>query len=441
MEETLAIQDLSPRGYGVARWQKNKIEIAHAIPGDTVLADCNLRRNRPAKGRILSILSPSPDRVEPRCAHASLCGGCCWQQMDYNAQLRYKQAFVEATFGSPVQPILSAPSPWRYRNKMEFSFSENRAGTKFLGLMIAQAEPYVFNVEHCHLTNPWMSEVLRTVRDWWSQSALPAYNGRDNSGLLRYLTLREGMRTGQKMAILNTSASLDTEGFVDAVRSALPGEEPSIFLRIHRTLKGTPTDFSEEHLSGPTFIIEELRLSDRTLSFAISPSSFFQPNTLQAEVLYDTAMRLLAPAPSNLLFDLYAGTGTLAMAFASRVAKVVAVELNSQSVLDGQNNAQRNNITNVTFHAGDVGNILTKIGQQPDAVIVDPPRAGLDPQAVQQLIRLSPQKILYIACNPLTQTENCQELLAAGYSLAAIQPVDQFPHTYHIENIVLLVKN
>ena len=128
------------------------------------------------------------------------------------------------------------------------------------------------------------------------------------------------------------------------------------------------------------------------------------------------------------------------MAFASRVANVVAVELNPQSVLDGQNNAQRNGISNVTFYAGDVGKVLTQIGQQPDAVIVDPPRAGLDPQAIQQLIRLSPKKILYIACNPLTQAENCQQLLAEGYTLAVLQPVDQFPHTYHIENIALLVK-
>lgn len=456
MEKTAeaSIQNFTAKGYGVALLEpEGSFEIAHAIPGDEVRFERTRVKRAPKKGRLLEVLKASPNRVEPRCSHARMCGGCCWQQMAYEAQLAQKEERVRQAFPSqPVDPILRCADPYGYRNKMEFTFSENRAGMRFLGLMIAQAEPYVFNVTECHLASRWFSDVLTSVRAWWEESGLKAYYPPNDAGTLRYLTLREGVRTGQKMAVLNVSGNPEfapsrgqLDGYVAAVRSALPEGEPvSVFLRVHQTKKGKPTQFYEMHLFGSDHIVEELRLKQGKLSFKISPISFFQPNTLQAEKLYDAALDMLSPEDA-IVYDLYCGTGTLGMAAARFAKKVAGIELSPEAVIDAQENLARNGIRNVSVHQGDVGQILKQwIGQpgfeRPDAVIVDPPRAGLDPAAIGHLKNLLPKKIVYISCNPLTQAENVKELLQAGYRIERLQPVDQFPHTYHIENICLLVR-
>ncbi len=458
MQEEAVVQSFSLKGYGIARLERpdsqgrppDEFEVAHVIPGDKIIFELTRVKRRPKKGRLLEVLSPSPDRTEPRCVHARTCGGCCWQQMAYSAQLEQKQERVKQSFpGMAVDPIIPCASPFGYRNKMEFTFSENRAGDRFLGLMIAQAEPYVFNVTECHLTNPWFVQVLNGVRSWWIESGLKAYHPPHDTGTLRYLTLREGIRTGQKMAVLNVSGNPEfapnrrqLETFAEAVKSAFPGPENiSIFLRIHQTKKGRPTQFYEMNLSGPDHIVEELHLKDRILSFKISPISFFQPNTLQAEKLYDTALGMLQEG--TIVYDLYCGTGTLGMG-ASRFAKqVIGIELSPEAVIDAKENLVRNGIGNVEIHQGDVGQVMTGLMsspdfKRPDGVIVDPPRAGLDPLALQHLKTLFPKKIVYISCNPLTQKENVKELLKSGYQIKRLQPIDQFPHTYHIENVCLL---
>ncbi len=441
------VQNFTPRGYGVALLEKDEVEVAHALPGDRILFELTRKKRRPKKGRLLEILSPSADRVAPRCEHAQTCGGCTWQALRYEAQLKEKERRVRESFPKEaIEPIIPSEKQFAYRNKMEFTFSENRAGTKFLGLMIAQAEPYVFNVSECHLANPWFSQVLGSVRKWWESSGLKAYYPPEDRGSLRYLTLREGIRTGQKMAILNVSGNPEfalsreqLDGFVEAVQSVTQG---SIFLRIHQAKKGKPTQFFEMHLAGPDHIIEELHLDAGKFHFKISPISFFQPNTIQAEKLYNEALSLL-PKPCRTLYDLYCGTGTLGMAASSFAKQVVGIELSPEAVLDAKENLVRNGIQNVEIHQGDVGQVITKLMSQPhfmrpDAVIVDPPRAGLDPLAIHHLITLLPQTILYVSCNPITQAENIEELKKGGYKLKRLQPIDQFPHTYHIENIALL---
>ena len=457
MQETLealqiSIEKFTPKGYGAGISPSGReIEIAHCVPGDTALIEWKKKRRPPQKGRLIEIVSPSPDRVAPRCSHASVCGGCCWQQMSYEAQLRQKEERVQRVFQFPAEPIIPCETPFGYRNKMEFTFSENRGGTRYLGLMIAQAEPYVFNVSECHLCPSWFSQVLNAVRTWWESSGLKAYYPPADTGTLRYLTLREGVRTQQKMAVLNVSGNPDfaptreqLNDYAAAVRSVLPPEEPiSIFLRVHQTKKGRPTQFYEMHLFGPDHIVEELRLQSRTLSFKISPASFFQPNTLQAERLYDAALSLL-DSPAT-VYDLYCGTGTLGMAAAQKARRVIGIDLSPESILDAEENLKRNGIGNMTLHQGDVGKVLTHLmGRpdfaRPDAVIVDPPRAGLDPLALHHLKALLPRAIIYISCNPLTQAANIEELLTSGYRLQRLQPVDQFPHTYHIENIAYLVR-
>lgn len=455
----VSIHSFSPRGYGVGTLVRTapllplEVEVAHTLPQDRVRLALRGKTKGVRKGRLLDILNASPTRVEPPCKHARVCGGCSWQQMAYPAQLREKEKRVFHAFGAkyPVQPILAAPQIYRYRNKMEFSFSENRGGMRYLGLMIAQAEPYVFNTEECHLCQPWVSEALEEIRLWWEQSGLKAYNARTDEGTLRYITLRESVHTQGKMAILNVSGQVEfapTRSQLDSFIAALHkrfGEGISLFLRVHQTKKGRPTQFYEMHLAGPDHILEELHLQSGTFSFKVSPSSFFQPNTLQAERLYNAAIELLKPFKPSLVYDLYCGTGTFGMAISPFVQSVVGIELSPEAVLDAEENLKRNGIINCTFYQGDVGRILTnlptnRVGLFPEAIIVDPPRAGLDPAALKHLKSLQAKVILYVSCNPLTQAENIHELLKEGYQLKTLQPVDQFPHTYHIENIALLVR-
>lgn len=452
------IQKYSPKGYGVGAIERKdassmSVEIAHTVVGDVAQIEMRRKMRPPRKGRLLEVLTPSPDRAEPRCAHARVCGGCCWQQIDYSKQLSQKEKLVSELFNRPVNPIIGSQKCFEYRNKMEFSFSENRAGQKFLGLMIAQAEPYVFNVEHCHLCSPWFSDVLEQVRSWWQNSSILAYHPHRDEGTLRYLTLRESVHTGQKMAILNianrSELSIDDtqkylhQDFVRAVQEGAKTQDISIFLRVHEANRGKPTYFREVHLAGPDHIVEKLHVRGQILSFKISPSSFFQPNTLQAEKLYEAALSYIAHFDRPVVYDLYCGTGTLGMVAASIASQVIGIELSQEAVKDARENAARNKIEKIQFYAGDTGKVLTELMakpsfKHPDVVIVDPPRAGLDPLALHHLKTLSPKAILYISCNPTTQEANIQELLEAGYELKALQPVDQFPHTYHIENIAFL---
>lgn len=436
------VEAFSLKGYGVA----DGVEIAHVIPGDKILFEMTRKKRLPKKGRLLQVLEPSSNRVQPRCAHAQVCGGCSWQQMSYAAQLQEKQQRVQKAFDLSPDPIIPCAQPFEYRNKMEFTFSENRGGQKYLGLMIAQAEPYVFNLSECHLTNPWFAKTVLAVRSWWEASKIQAYFPPADRGALRYLTLREGIRTQQKMAILNVSGNpefalsrSELDQFVSAIQSV--AKDASIFLRIHQTKKGRPTQFYEMHLAGSDHIVEELRLQGGSLFFKISPISFFQPNTLAAETLYDAALSLLPKA--KIVYDLYCGTGTLGMVASKKADQVIGIELSPEAIIDSEENLKTNQISNVRLIQGDVGKVITSLmGEpsflRPDAVIVDPPRAGLDALALHHLKTLRPKTIIYISCNPLTQAQNVAELTKIGYQIKRLQPIDQFPHTYHIENIAYL---
>ena len=462
----IQIQHLNRKGRGVGSLQKTptspltSVDVVGAVPGDTVLALLGSKRRGRCQGQIQEIITPSPLRVFPKCIHVPVCGGCSLQQMDYSAQLKEKQAFIQTTFSSvisshtEVRPIIPCQNPWQYRNKMEFSFSQNRAGERFLGLMIAGSKGKVLNLSECHLCSPWMIDLLSAVRLWWEGSGLEAYRMND-TGSLRTLIMREGIATGDQMVMLTVSGNPDyaltqahLKGFIQALSQALPEEKQkrlSVFLRIQQIQKGSPTQFYEMHLHGPDHIIEKLQIQVQEqvvdLQFKISPTSFFQPNTLQAEKLYGAALSLVPPCQHVL--DLYAGTATLGLSMALRAKQVTAVELNPAAVFDAESNKALNGINNLELICGDVGAALDRLVQEPhftppDLVIIDPPRCGLDPLAIAQIVGLKPPFILYISCNPLSQAENMKSFIEHGYQVDVIQPVDQFPHTVHIENIVLL---
>ncbi|QVL57493.1 MAG: 23S rRNA (uracil(1939)-C(5))-methyltransferase RlmD [Simkaniaceae bacterium] len=453
MEFQIKISKYSKRGHGLGTIKKtpesppSSAEVVGTVIGDTALAEVGKKKKRIYSTTLKEIVIPSGDRVVPRCKYAGICGGCTWQQKDYQAQLKTKEKQVETLFGKQPLPIIPAEEPWHYRNKMEYTFSQNKEGEKFLGLIIARSKGRVLNLEECHLTSSWFIKVLGAVREWWKGSLLKAYHGYSDKGTLRTLTLREGKRTGDKMVFITISGNPDyminkteIQGFKEAVLKALPDETPSIFLRIQKIAKGTPTTFYEMHLYGPDLIEETLHVNKRALTFKISPDSFFQPNPLQAEKLYTHALKLADPQSTDTVFDLYCGTGTLGVIFAPYVKKVIGIELSPYAICDAEVNIKENNLSNIALHKGDVGSVLSHLNLTADLVIIDPPRSGLDPTAIKHLIRLSPKKILYISCNPLTQSQNISDLISEGYTLKTLQPIDQFPHTYHLENIAVLEK-
>ncbi len=463
---SVSIEGLNKRGWGIGVYQPpgpaqaGQVVVAGGLPGDRLAVRLGKKKRGKWRGDLVKILASSPMRVKPQCIHVPFCGGCTWQQMDYAAQLQEKEQRVKDLFAAllndstQVLPGIACEALWRQRNKMEFSFSQNRAGEKFLGLMIAGSRGHVMNLTECHIVSEWYTKLLGDVRCWWETSGLDAYR-LNNTGTLRTLIVREGKKTGDKLVMLTVSGNPDyaisqtqLQSFVDVVKMSVAEDERSrlsIFLRVQQILKGSPTQFFEMHLYGPDHLLEKMALPLEPpvhLTFKISPTSFFQPNTLQAEKLYAAALSMIS-FPKKHVFDLYAGTATLGMAMAAKAEKVTAIEINPHACFDAESNKELNGFTNMDILCGDVGKKLEELRQRPDfippdLVIIDPPRAGLDAAAIKHLKALGPAEILYVSCNPESQAANVQELVEEGYRLAKIQSVDQFPHTPHIENIVLL---
>lgn len=469
--EEIAVIKFCSTGAGIGLRQRqdgetDEVEVPFSMVGDKALVQRRSKRKGRYPSKLLEIIEPAPQRIPAKCIHFSSCGGCAWQHIPYDMQLQIKEMQIRKLFESHGKEVLYHPAlpcetPWYYRNKMEFSFSQNKTGKKFLGLLLEGGRGKVFNMEECHLTGSWHAHTLEALRQWWESTGLAAYHHSKDEGSLRTLTLREGMRTGDRMVILLVSGNPDyalkqsqVSSFVETVKKVAEPQKGrlSIFLRIQQIAKGRPTHFYEMHLAGPDHIREELHIERKagagvtTFDFTISPTAFFQPNTFQAERLYSRAIQMAALNEQDTVFDLYCGTGALGVLMAPSSGKVFAVELCKEAVLDAKSNMQNNHITNMEVVAGDVGTVLSEMKEKgvlvsPKLLLLDPPRVGLDDLAMQQVLGLSPKTILYISCNPRTQAANIARLCSeGGYRLKEIQPVDQFAHTAHMENIALLKK-
>ncbi len=466
------ITGLSSKGNGLGYVQPAdgipyEVEVPFTMPGDKVRAFVVYKRRNKCKAVLEEILEPSAERIAARCIHFATCGGCRWQHIEYQKQLQHKEAYIRHCFASllsheiTVYPIIPCSPPWNYRNKMEFTFSSNRLQEHFLGLIKDSSKGKVFNLTECHLVNGWFAEAVKTVRQWWEESKLDAFHPFRNTGSLRTLTVREGLRTGDRMVILTVSGNPDfalkkhdLTSFVAFIRDAIEPTDPdcylSIFLRIQQTAKGMATNFYEMQLYGPDHMREILYIAldpekkPLSLMFKISPVAFFQPNTKQAEQLYSRALQLLPITKETVVYDLYCGTGTLGICAAKLAKQVIGIELSPEATLDAKNNVAANGFENVEIICGPVSESLQTIRREeklpkPDIIMLDPPRAGLDVKAIQEVLLQKPACILYISCNPVTQADNIASLLANGdYRMRCLQPVDQFPQTVHIENIAIL---
>lgn len=465
----IKVTEFSKEGLGKGIWHPQEgrdqiVEVPFSMPGDEVQVCLRKKKGGSYQSQPIEWLHLSENRIKPRCQHFGQCGGCRWQHIAYEDQLKLKEGWI-ARYLQPflqtdtiLHPIIPCDPPWQYRNKMELSFSSDKAGHRYLGLILYGTRGHVFQMQECHLMNNWIIDAVKAVSQWWEVSGLDAYHMGGDRGSLRTLTLREGQRTGDRMVMLTVSGNpafalnqKQIQSFVAALRKAiepsLPEQKLSIFLRIQQIAKGRPTQFFEMLLYGPDHIrevlhIETVRDKHHSLNFRISPSAFFQPNTRQAEKLYSRAIQLTQAPTGKVVYDLYCGTGTLGICMAKQAKQVIGIELSPESALDARENAKHNDLSNVHVHTGDVGHILPTLLQDkeliPDIIMVDPPRSGLDMRALQHLLAVRAPLLTYISCNPATQAANLEYLIQGGYRLRAVQPVDQFPQTVHVENIVVL---
>lgn len=448
------------------------VAVRKAMVGDRVRAILESRRRGHYAARLDAVLTPAPGRTAPRCPHFGRreepgrgCGGCTLQALDYPAQLEVKGDLVRREMAARgldeglVAPVRGADAPWGYRNKMEFTFGDDRERRFALGLFPTGWHNEVIALETCHLVSEVTAGLVPRVRAWAEARGLSAYRPRDDAGFLRQLTVREAKRTDERLVELVTSTDevVDTVdgprpasdvarellAAVTAFAEELGGRVTSAWWTRHVAVAGQPTRLDSTLVAGAPVFHDELRLPDGShLRFGIHPRAFFQPNPRQAEVLVAEVLARLG-RPRTVL-DLYCGTGTLALCVARTAEHVVGIELVADAIDNARVNAAANGLDNVSFLVGDVGEVLAAHEDAPwraevDAVIVDPPRAGLMPKAVEQLVAIAPPLIVYVSCNPRSLARDIAAFAQAGYVVeGAIQPVDLFPHTYHVEDVVAL---
>ncbi len=445
-ELDVEVERVSAEGHGVARHDGLVVFVEKALPGERVRAQVRRVKSNFVQARTVEVLRASPERGSGRCSHLDVCGGCSWQELEYEAQRRAKTQLVQdalARLGGfrdvEVPLAVAAPHPYFYRNKMEFGFFDGPEGRIVLGLHTAGHFDRVFDLEACYLMSETSNRIVARVRELAASSGLPAYHSRRHVGFWRHLVLREGKRTGQMLVNLVTAAG--TLPNRQQIVAALTAEFPTV-VSIVRTINSgramIATGEQEEILHGPGVIEDVLG----GLRFQISAASFFQPNPEQAERLFALVAEWAELRGEEEVLDLYAGTGAIALSLAGRARRVTGIEQVESAVADAERNARLNGIDNCRFVAADVRQFLrSATGERaPQRIIADPPRAGLHPDVVQGLRRLRAPLLLYVSCNPSTLARDLQLLCADGdYRLQRVQPVDMFPHTPHVETVASLV--
>jgi len=425
------IDSLAFGGRGLARADGLVVFVSGALPGDRVRVEITKAKKRFAEARTVELLSPGAERIADRCTHeGEPCPGAPWQGLDYARQLTEKSAQVEEALrriggldGFELEQIEPAAEQWRYRNKLEYSFGE-RNGEAILGFHARGRWDLIVDVDDCQLASERGNAARNAIRDWARLESVPAYDGRERTGVLRNLVVREGWRTGQIQTRLVTSAARFPKPPVD-LHTAIEGDSGG-------------TD-------GPTGALGEERLREELfdLKLEMSHGAFFQTNTEMAERLYAIAAEFAGLSGSERVFDLYCGIGTIGLTMAKRAGEVWGLEIVPEAIADAERNAKRNKIENAHFMAGSartgVRPLIEKAGK-PDVVIIDPPRAGLSQKIVRRVLECEAKKIVYVSCNPTTLAPNAAQMVEAGYKLRRVKPVDMFPQTPHIECVALLEK-
>lgn len=458
------IIDAGSEGMSIAKPEEKVVFIPFGAPGDIVDIQVFKKKSNCFDGKIVNIVKESDKRVKPVCQHFGLCGGCKWQHLDYQWQLYYKQKQVKdnldriAKIEYPeITPILGCEKQYYYRNKVEYSFSNRKwltdgapAGTyteeqcKGFGYHLPGLFDRVIDIEHCYLQAEPSNEIRLFIKEFTMAKGLSYHNVRAHQGTMRNVIVRcNGKGEFMVIIIINEENSIVRNELIPALSEKFP-QIISIMLVINPKFNDTISDLPFECLKGDPYLIETMnspRIGFEDLSFRVGPVSFFQTNVYQAERLYKAAFDLADVCGDELMYDLYTGTGTIALYFSRFVKKVVGIEYVEEAITDARINAQINNIDNATFYAGDMAKVLDDAfiveNGTPDIIVTDPPRAGMADKVIEQLKKIKAKKIIYISCNPATQARDLQ-LLNDLYEVVAVQPVDMFPHTQHVENIASL---
>jgi 23S rRNA (uracil1939-C5)-methyltransferase len=451
----LEIEDIAFGGKGFAKVDGMAVFVDQAVPLDRVAARIVKKKRTFAEARVVELLRPSPLRVPAPCPHSGVCGGCKWQFLDYEQQKKYKRRHVAESIehigllqGVPVHPILPSDKVFGYRNKMEFSCSDRRwllphemedpeADRGFaLGLHVPGTFYKVLDTRTCLLMPERGNAILDDIRNYIRASSEPVYGLRSHVGFWRFVMLRHSADRDQWMVNLITAAEKPevVQPLADRLQQQYP-EIISIVNNITTSKAGIAVGEYEIPLSGPRTITDRIG----PYQFEISSNSFFQTNTAGAQKLYETVDRFAALSGQETVLDLYSGTGTIALFLSDSAREVTGLEIAESAVQDARRNCRRNRVENCRFVAGDVRDSLAAITATPDVLVIDPPRAGMHKAVLQQVMALAAPRLVYVSCNPATLARDLC-ILKEKYAVAEVQPVDMFPHTYHIESVARLEK-
>lgn len=457
--ENVEITGVAAEGKSIARVDDMVVFIPYGAPGDVVNIKLDKKKRSYAEAHIVDMLKPSPDRVTPVCEHFGVCGGCKWQHIPYESQLRHKRDQVVdaltriAKVEIPeVNPTLGSKETFCYRNKLEYTFSckcwitfeDLRSGREIadrnaLGFHIPGAFDKVLDIKKCWLQDDLSNRIRLFVRQYALAKGYEFYDIKAQQGLMRTLMVRIAS-TGEVMLIV-VFARPEQEK-IDDLMGAIAAEFPeitSLLYVVNQKVNDTIADQEVITYRGRDYINEEME----GLQFRIGPKSFYQTNSLQAYELYKVARRMACLKPDDLVYDLYTGTGTIANFVARQVKKVVGIEYVPEAIADAKLNSEVNGIDNTIFFAGDMKDVLTdgfiEEHGRPDVMIIDPPRAGMHEDVVNVILNARPERIVYVSCNPATQARDLA-LMDSLYRVEEVQPVDMFPHTHHVENVVRMTR-
>ena len=458
--EGVTIEAVAAEGKCLFHWQDMVVFVPWCVPGD--ICDVQIRRKKHsyAEGEVVRFLKLSEVRAVPFCSHFGVCGGCKWQNLPYAEQLRFKQQQVADQLRRigkvelpEIRPILGSVLTREYRNKLDFGCANRRYLTReqlsdeslrkdipAIGFHITGAFDKILPIETCHLMHPLHNDIRNAIRDYALEKQLSFFDLKAQKGLLRDVIIRNS-NSGEWMVILQfhydeTGGQEEAFGLLQYIKDNFP-QISSLMYVDNQKCNDTIGDLDILTFSGSDHIFELME----DLRFKVGPKSFYQTNTEQALHLYQVARDFAQLTGHELVYDLYTGTGTIANFVARRARQVVGIEYVPEAIEDAKVNASINGLENTLFYAGDMKDILTDdfIAEhgRPDVIITDPPRAGMHPDVVSTILRAAPLRIVYVSCNPATQARDLQ-LLDADYRVKAVQPVDMFPHTPHVENVVLL---
>ncbi len=447
-EITLTIDAMTAEGSGIGRHDGMAVFVPNTAVGDTVLCHIIKAKKNYAVGKAYKVYEASPDRVAPDCPVAGRCGGCCYRHISYDAELRYKRQRVVDAFeriahlSVDVLPVLGSEQTLRYRNKAQFPVALDKNRNPCFGFYAANTHRVV-PCEDCLLQPELFGDVLTVVREWVIRRGITVYDEEAHRGLLRHVYIRQGHYSQQLMVCLvvngDPTTSVPRLSFlIDALKDTIPGFT-SLSVNYNPAKTNVILGRETEVIYGDGAIQDELL----GCTFRLSPRSFYQVNTPQAEVLYGCAAEKAGLTGDEVLLDLYCGTGTIGLTMADKVKHLYGVEIVPEAVEDAKRNAAANGIENATFLCGDAADAAARLkadGVKADVILVDPPRKGLSEQLVHTIADFAPAKVVYVSCDPATLARDCARFAERGYIAHEAQPVDLFPRTAHVETVVLLTK-